>query len=46
MKSNLYAAYITKLIYFLLKITQDIAIKSSTPPANKCKYTLKESCQY
>ena len=28
MKSSLYAAYITELIYFPLKITQNITIKS------------------
>ena len=34
MKSSLYAAYITGLIYFSSKLTQRIAIKSQTP-ANK-----------
>ena len=34
MKSSLYAAYMTELIYFPLKITQIITIKSQTP-ANK-----------
>ena len=38
MKSSLYAAYITELIYFPLKITQNIAIKSWTF-ANKSEYT-------
>ena len=38
MKSSLYAAYIIELIYFSLKITQNITIKSKTP-ANKSEYT-------
>ena len=38
MKSNLYAAYITELIYFPLKMTQNITIKSYTA-ANKREYT-------
>ena len=41
MKSNLCVAYITELIYFSLKITQNITIKSQTP-ANKSKYTPKK----
>ena len=41
MKISLYAAYITELIYFLLKITQNITIKSQTP-ANKSEYTHKK----
>ena len=39
MKSSLCAAYITELICFRLKITQNITIKSSTP-AKKSEYTL------
>ena len=39
MKSSLCAAYIAKLIYYPLKITQNIAIKSYTS-ANKSEYTL------
>ena len=38
MKSSLYAAYITELIYFPLKITQSIVIKSELP-ANKSEFT-------
>ena len=38
MKSSLCAAYKTELLYFLFKITQNIAIKSLTP-ANKSDYT-------
>ena len=38
MKSSLCVAYITELIYFLLKITQNIPIKSLTG-ANKSVYT-------
>ena len=41
MKSSLCAAYITELIYFPLKITQNITIKSLTP-ANKSEYTAKK----
>ena len=41
MKSSLCAAYITELIYFPLKITQDIAVKSQTP-ANKSEYNHKK----
>ena len=38
MKSSLYAAYITELIYFSLKIIENKTIKSWTP-ANKSEYT-------
>ena len=41
MKSSLYTVYITELIYFPLKITQNIAIKSKTLP-NKSEYTPKK----
>ena len=41
MKSSLDAAYITELIYFPLKMTQNITIKSQTQ-ANKSKYTPKK----
>ena len=40
MKSSLYVAYTTELIYFPLKITQNITIKSKTPD-NKSEYTPK-----
>ena len=41
MKSSLCAAYITELIYFPLKITQNITIKSWTPDS-KSEYTPKK----
>ena len=41
MKNSLYSTYITELIYFPLKITQNITIKSETP-VNKSEYTLKK----
>ena len=40
MKGSLCAAYRTELIYFPLKIAQNITIKSKTP-ANKSEYTPK-----
>ena len=41
MKGSLCAAYITELIYFPLKITQNITIKSKIS-ANKSEYTPKK----
>ena len=45
MKSSLYAAYITELIYFPLKITQNIPLKAK-PLLTKVSTPLRESYQY
>ena len=44
-KSSLCAAYITELIYFPLKIIQNIAIKTKPQPT-KVSTPLRENCQY
>ena len=45
MKSSLWTAYITELIYFPLKITQNITIKTKPLPT-KVIAPLRETCQY